>query len=51
MLAVSLIWLIIYRKKFAEEKDNVDKYDSADGYLIKNKMLTGMLLVIMVALM
>ena len=51
VLAVSLIWLIIYRKKFAEEKDNVDKYDSADGYLIKNKMLTGMLLVIMVALM
>lgn len=51
MLAVSLIWLIIYRKKFAEEKDNVDKYVSADGYLIKNKMLTGMLLVIMVALM
>ena len=27
VLAVSLIWLIIYRKKFAEEKDNVDKYD------------------------
>lgn len=51
VLAVSLIWLIIYRKKFVEEKDNVDKYDSADGYLIKNKILTGMLLVIMVALM
>ena len=49
--AVSLIWLIVFRGKFAKDKDNADKYENTDGYLIKNKMLTGVLLVFMVALM